>query len=335
MCSGRFRKPAPGLVLSGRLAETRGVAQSGVTVVQEVGDLSSSDWLELLAARRGLERDGPSCVEHEATTLFETLRKKVGANRGSIVIARRLHSARSTDPLGGWRIAWVFVPSMPQLSNAFQRGASRLRWTDRERQWFDLSGTHRVGYDHSYDEFTSTVHWTHVAFARLLGVRFRLRCVCSISADTEVYLLPSRSTDVAFGPTEANLALAAMYAWEPVLRSWARRLGILDGGRVLTPRERSVLDELLRGTSEKQAADALGLKHKYVHQVVNRLYRTFSVNSRAELLSLCLGARDAPATDWNGRLFDAGQIHLERDQAQVSMASVEGRAQPLVEPSND
>jgi DNA-binding CsgD family transcriptional regulator len=45
---------------------------------------------------------------------------------------------------------------------------------------------------------------------------------------------------------------------------------------------------LLEGTSEKQAAARLGLSRHTVHGYVKALYRHYRVNSRAELLVLCL-----------------------------------------------
>jgi len=56
----------------------------------------------------------------------------------------------------------------------------------------------------------------------------------------------------------------------------------------LTPRAREVLDCLLDGDSEKQAALRLGLRVTTVHGHVKRLYVHFGVASRAELLAYFL-----------------------------------------------
>ena len=306
-------------------------------IIREVTGLESESWVNLLRIRDGVERKGPRTVEAEATELFDALREMSGATGGSVVVTTRLKSTVAADPLQGWRIPWVFVPTMPRLSEAFCRGAKGLSWTKKEAAAFEGAGEHRVGFHRRYADFTEAVDWTHVAFARLLGVRFRLGCVCSVSPDVEVYFLPSRGTDEPFTAVDANLALAAMFAWEPIVRRWTRRLGILEGGRILTPRERSVLLALLRGASEKESAVQLGLRPKYVHQVVARLYRAFSVSSRAELLSLCLGASDTPALDWTGRLFDAGAILLDDGvklpSTQISMACPAGEVRPRTDPA--
>lgn len=62
----------------------------------------------------------------------------------------------------------------------------------------------------------------------------------------------------------------------------------------LPPRRRQVLDALLEGDSEKQAAAKLGLHVTTVHDHVKALYRHFGVASRAELLAAFL-RRHRPA----------------------------------------
>ncbi|HSV15503.1 MAG TPA: LuxR C-terminal-related transcriptional regulator, partial [Tepidisphaeraceae bacterium] len=59
----------------------------------------------------------------------------------------------------------------------------------------------------------------------------------------------------------------------------------------LAPRLRPVLQRLLAGDSEKQAAMKLGLSPHTVHEYTKILYRTFAVNSRGELLAqfVCQG----------------------------------------------
>jgi len=57
----------------------------------------------------------------------------------------------------------------------------------------------------------------------------------------------------------------------------------------LTPAQRRVYDEFLRGRSEKEAARALQVSVNTVHSHSRAIYATFGVNSRAELLSLYAG----------------------------------------------
>lgn len=62
----------------------------------------------------------------------------------------------------------------------------------------------------------------------------------------------------------------------------------------LTPRQRDVLVRLARGDGEKQIAWDLGLSPHTVHDHVKALHRHFGVQSRGELLALCLGGARTP-----------------------------------------
>ena len=53
----------------------------------------------------------------------------------------------------------------------------------------------------------------------------------------------------------------------------------------LSPRMQQTLERLLAGDSEKQIAHHLGLSKHTVHVYVKALYKSFSVNSRGELLA--------------------------------------------------
>ncbi len=56
----------------------------------------------------------------------------------------------------------------------------------------------------------------------------------------------------------------------------------------LSPRAAATLDALLEGASEKEAADRLGISPYTVHDYVKAIYRVAGVQSRGELLALCL-----------------------------------------------
>ena len=59
----------------------------------------------------------------------------------------------------------------------------------------------------------------------------------------------------------------------------------------LTPAQRRVYEELLKGRSEKEVATALGIGVNTVHTHSRAIYSTFNVSSRAELLALCTAGR--------------------------------------------
>jgi DNA-binding NarL/FixJ family response regulator len=53
----------------------------------------------------------------------------------------------------------------------------------------------------------------------------------------------------------------------------------------LPPRLRQTLTHLVRGDSEKEVANRLGLSQHTIHVYVKQLYKRLKVNSRAELLA--------------------------------------------------
>ncbi len=55
----------------------------------------------------------------------------------------------------------------------------------------------------------------------------------------------------------------------------------------LTPAQRRVYGELLKGRSEKEVATTLGIGVNTVHSHSRAIYKTFAVSSRGELLALC------------------------------------------------
>jgi DNA-binding CsgD family transcriptional regulator len=61
----------------------------------------------------------------------------------------------------------------------------------------------------------------------------------------------------------------------------------------LSPREREVLQRLLRGASEKAVASEMGLSQHTVHSYAKSIYAAYGVSSRPELLARCLGGRAA------------------------------------------
>jgi DNA-binding CsgD family transcriptional regulator len=77
-----------------------------------------------------------------------------------------------------------------------------------------------------------------------------------------------------------NENLASLYTVTPRPSALDERLA------TLAPRLQKVLDRLLRGDSEKQAAYGLGLSPHTVHQYVKTLYRDLGANSRGELLAM-------------------------------------------------
>ena len=81
-------------------------------------------------------------------------------------------------------------------------------------------------------------------------------------------------------------------------RSFGTALALEPGGLFagLSRRLEETLQALIEGDSEKQVAARLGLSRHTVHEYVMDLYRRLAVNSRAELLALCLKQRPPAGT---------------------------------------
>ena len=76
-------------------------------------------------------------------------------------------------------------------------------------------------------------------------------------------------------------------------RSFGTTVAIEPGGvfEGLPRRLGETLQALVEGDSEKQVAARLGLSRHTVHEYIKDLYRRLAVNSRAELLALCIKHR--------------------------------------------
>jgi DNA-binding CsgD family transcriptional regulator len=70
----------------------------------------------------------------------------------------------------------------------------------------------------------------------------------------------------------------------PISKVAILRLGVANDA-TLSPRLRQTLQSLLKGVSEKQVAQRLGLSQHTVHVYVKKLYRRYGVSSRGELLA--------------------------------------------------
>lgn len=70
-----------------------------------------------------------------------------------------------------------------------------------------------------------------------------------------------------------------------VVQSFHRTPSPLPADAALTPRERQVLDELVRGLLYKEIADALGISMGTLHTYIRRIYEKLHVRSRAQAVA--------------------------------------------------
>ena len=97
-------------------------------------------------------------------------------------------------------------------------------------------------------------------------------------------------------------------------------------GGGLSRRRRDVLRLLLEGLSEKEIASALERSHPTIHENVDRLYRHFGVNSRAQLAAYFLRRRAVADPDRQPPLASpqswlAKKVHSRRFNVSCTAAS--------------
>ncbi|MBX3230972.1 MAG: helix-turn-helix transcriptional regulator [Labilithrix sp.] len=137
-------------------------------------------------------------------------------------------------------------------------------------------------------EWNSSAHvadWTHG-----LGFDDTLGSIAPLGPDTFVTLAVCRPVrQRRFTARDAKLVdmLQTSLSWmnRAVYEGLTKHPRVVLRGR-LGRRHARVLDVLLSGKSEKEAAGALGLSTRTVHKYVEHIYRVFSVSSRAELMAL-------------------------------------------------
>jgi DNA-binding NarL/FixJ family response regulator len=208
----------------------------------------------------------------------------------------------------------------PQISLAFNR--SRRGFGDRERTLLDLfrphfaqalanaTAVHRLRHPDAPGGLTDGIRQALIRLgpsgdvryegegaralldaylpARRRGRRLPERLRRWI-ADQTRGLRPHADTHMSLARGRRRLDLRLIP--DPATDGWVllleeRVLPPVEAEATLPPRLRNVLQLLLEGLSEKEAAHRLGLKPSTVHGYVKQVYRRFDVSSRGELLAL-------------------------------------------------
>ncbi len=198
------------------------------------------------------------------------------------------------DPTRGWRpgIVHYLHPSRPldakarELAKKFNQGdvdetAVRnisLAGTFRANRLVDLASESWFESDY-YRVYYAGVGHVDVIWA---GV--------PINADAECYFGILRDgAHARFTPEERDLVAYTLRGLKWFCRRQMLGHGLLIASSPLTPAERSVLQGLLGGESEKQVAAALDKSYHTIHEHVAAIFRKFDVTNRAALMALWLG----------------------------------------------
>lgn len=135
-------------------------------------------------------------------------------------------------------------------------------------------------------------HWYRQGFCKRININETLVVGIPIDEDAESYLSFSRRfDDPPFTEKEKNLALTAAVGLGRLHRSLMFLCGsTLPSSQVLSPQERLIFLELLKGRREKDIAISLDSPTATVHHHITSIYRKLKVSGRTGLLSrICNG----------------------------------------------
>lgn len=230
--------------------------------------------------------EGERAVAH----LFEGMLELFDAHNAFIVVFAEID---------GWKVIHRdrVRPNPPEVQRLYDAWLRDHDYRDDPalQAVIEQAGRHRVFRG---PELVAPEVWERCAtreVQRILRVSDRMVAVHALRPDLEVHVGVDRPEGAPpFGPGDRALAGLLMEGVRPVYARWLLTLGLLEGDRMLPLRHRVALGHLLRGASEKEAADAMGIAPSTVHQYVVAVYRHFGVRSRGELLSLWLDPPTVP-----------------------------------------
>lgn len=247
--------------------------------------LERDDWRALAELWRRATETSTCDVAATDELLLGGLAALVGAGRSALAFARR-DPTRPDLGIDGWTL----VEGM----SLGRSPAERLRVAELTRRHYytELSdvrtlvaGAGRVRWQLQAPDGPS--HDVRLrALLEALEVGSRICVAVPLAPDCEAYALLDRGPrEAVFTERDAELIAQAMNGLAVHLRAAALGRGVLPLGRLLTPREREVLDHLGTGRSEKEIAAELGLTVRSTHQIVVAVYRKLGVQSRPELMA--------------------------------------------------
>jgi DNA-binding CsgD family transcriptional regulator len=134
---------------------------------------------------------------------------------------------------------------------------------------------------------------------RIAGVRDGLYCAAPTNGTQDAFGfgLYRSGAGSRFGDVERDLLHLFQQGMLPIYRKMLRRpapAALAELAARLRPSHRATLRAVLRGLSEKEIAQHLGLSRNTVHEYVGALYGHFGVSSRSELLSLFIPSELVP-----------------------------------------
>lgn len=252
------------------------------------------DWRALAELWRQATETSTCDVAATDELLLEGLAALVGAGRSALAFARR-DPTRPDLGIAGWTLVEGF--------SIGRSPAERLRVAELTRRHYytELSDVRALVADAGrlrwqIQEPDGPTHDPRLrALLEALEIGSRICVAVPLAPDCEAYaMLDRRPREPGFTPREAELVAQGLTGLTVHLRASALGRGVLPLGRILTPREREVLEHLGTRQSEKEIATQLGLTVRSTHQLVVAVYRKLGVRSRPELMALLAASERIP-----------------------------------------
>lgn len=245
----------------------------------------------------GLADFEPSRAD-EATSWFLGQLKTLTASDDAVwlgVVRMRHGPEAEQDHQKGWRTRLVVHLEWTELKREVVAEAMKAQEKDggvpSSIEMAKLAGNFRTLFLrelHHLPEFILTHHYKACFIP--FDITDRLWSVFPVNDDCEVAVILDRCGDSPrFNEKERSFVSTAMRG----LRWFHRRMvlshGVMLGDNHLSPRERSLLSQLLSDQSEKEIAAHLGLTLSTVRSYTKILYAKLGVRGRAGLMALWLG----------------------------------------------
>lgn len=194
----------------------------------------------------------------------------------------------------GWRVVQVYAqkvigkPHYVARTDYYEFVEQKEEIDPLTQYCLDTAGRDRVIGLRDTPNWNS--HWHTTEYMNQLGFSDRINTVKHLNPSTEIYTVVSRGVDrESFSAEDKNRLRAALNIAQRLYSLVALSFGIhTNSSTLLTPRERDVLNCILAGDSDKEAAVKLEITASTLRSYVKDIYRKFQVRNRGELLKLWL-----------------------------------------------
>lgn len=233
-------------------------------------------------------------IQASRTYLLEQLSTLVDAQNADWIGCVRLSWSQADDPMKGWRPRTLFTlapcaNTSQVIDEAFQEMEKGQPDITTIRN-VELAGSYRVLL---LNELANPDWFAGPSYQRYYKALDRQDSIWAgipVSADAEVQIGFHRSFDKPpFSGEDKALVFHALRGIRWFYKHQMLGEGVGVASTPLTPTEKTVLQGLLLGMTEKQIAGQNNQSPHTTHDHVKRIFRKYGVSSRSSLMALWLG----------------------------------------------